>query len=85
MDREHLDFQVLTVYLRDRPLQRRFIVEELLNAKKAAEILCVPLGTIRAWTFQKLLPCVHLGRAVRYRSEDIETIRQKGLARERNG
>lgn len=52
--------------------------------KKAAEILCVPLGTIRAWTFQKLLPCVRLGRSVRYRLEDIERICQRGLKREDN-
>ena len=60
-------------------------MEELLTAKKTAEILGVPLGTIRAWTHQRRLPCVHLGRAVRYRPEDIERIRQKGLTRERNG
>ncbi len=55
--------------------------ETLFNANEAAKLLGVKLSTIRAWTFQKLLPCVRLGRAVRYRPEDIEKIQRKGLQR----
>jgi len=53
----------------------------LLKAAEAARALGVSPFTIRAWTFQKLLPHVKLGRAVRYRPEDIEKIQRKGLKR----
>ncbi len=56
--------------------------ETLYNANEAAKFLGVKPATIRAWTFQRLLPCVRLGRAVRYRPEDIEKIQRKGLKRD---
>ena len=58
-------------------------MEKLLRAKEIAEILGVPVGTIRAWVFEKRLPFVHLGRAIRFRSEDIEVIRQKGIPKDK--
>lgn len=53
----------------------------LLKTEEVAELLRVSPLTIRAWRFQGLLPCVRLGRAVRYRHEDIEKIQRKGLKR----
>jgi len=58
--------------------------ERLLQAGEVAELLGVSPLTVRAWTFQKFLPCVRLGRAVRYRPEDIEEIQRKGLKRNGN-
>ena len=55
--------------------------EALLKTEEVARLLGVSPLTIRAWRFQQLLPCVRLGRAVRYRLEDIEKIQRKGLKR----
>jgi excisionase family DNA binding protein len=44
----------------------------LLKAKEAAQLLNVSENTIRMWIWQKRLPVVRLGRAVRLRSEDLE-------------
>lgn len=55
--------------------------ETLLKTADVAQLLSVSPLTIRAWVFQGLLPCVRLGRAVRYRREDIEKIQRKGLKR----
>lgn len=55
--------------------------ESLLKTEDVATILGVKPLTIRAWTFQRLLPCIRLGRAVRFRPEDIENIRREGLKR----
>ncbi len=55
--------------------------EPLLKTEDVARLLGVSPLTIRAWRFQRLLPCVRLGRAVRYRLEDIEEIQRNGLKR----
>ncbi len=44
----------------------------LVKAKEAAQLLNVSENTIRMWIWQKRLPVVRLGRAVRLRSEDLE-------------
>jgi len=54
---------------------------DLLKTEEVARLLSLSPLTIRAWRFQGLLPCVRLGRAVRYRREDIEKIQKKGLKR----
>jgi len=56
--------------------------EALLKTDEVARLLGVSPLTIRAWVFQRLLPCVHLGRAVRFRAEDIEKIQKRGLKRD---
>jgi excisionase family DNA binding protein len=53
-----------------RPLLRRGAVAELLDVSER---------TVRQWTDDDRLPCVRLGRAVRYRPEDIERLRAEGL------
>jgi excisionase family DNA binding protein len=57
---------------------------DLLKTEEVARLLSVSPLTIRAWRFQGLLPCVRLGRAIRYRPEDIEKIQRKGLKRDEN-
>ena len=56
--------------------------EVLLKTEEVARRLNVSPLTIRAWRFQGILPCVRLGRAVRYRPGDIEKIQEKGLKRD---
>ena len=55
--------------------------EALLKTEDVARLLGVSPLTIRAWVFQRLLPCVRLGRAVRFRPEDVEKVQSKGLRR----
>jgi excisionase family DNA binding protein len=47
---------------------------QLLTAKEAAEFLCLSENTIRQWIWQRRLPVVILGRAVRLRREDLEQL-----------
>jgi excisionase family DNA binding protein len=49
-------------------------VQELLRAKEAAQFLNVSENTIRMWIWQRRLPVVRLGRAVRLRRQDLEEI-----------
>lgn len=44
----------------------------LLRAKDVAEKLSLALPTIYAFAHRGLLPCVKLGRAVRFRTESID-------------
>ena len=46
----------------------------LLTAKEAAEFLCLSENTIRQWIWQRRLPVVRLGRAVRLRREDLDQL-----------
>lgn len=55
--------------------------KNLLKTQDVAQLLGVSPLTIRAWVFQRLLPCVRLGRAVRFRPEDVERIQKRGLKR----
>ncbi|MFX0198637.1 MAG: helix-turn-helix domain-containing protein [Candidatus Hodarchaeota archaeon] len=55
--------------------------EPLLTTPQVARLLNVSPLTVRAWVFQRLLPVVRLGRAVRFKPEDIERIQRKGLKR----
>jgi excisionase family DNA binding protein len=48
--------------------------KELLNAREAAEYLHVSENTIRQWIWQRRLPVVKLGRAVRLKKSDLDQI-----------
>jgi excisionase family DNA binding protein len=45
---------------------------QLLEAKHVALLLSVPVSWVREHTRRGEIPCVPLGRYVRYRREDVE-------------
>jgi excisionase family DNA binding protein len=47
-------------------------VKRLLNVSETAEALNVKTATVRAWLFQRKLPKVNCGRAVRIPAEAVE-------------
>jgi excisionase family DNA binding protein len=47
---------------------------QLLTAREAAAFLCMSENTIRQWIWQRRLPVVRLGRAVRLRRADLEQL-----------
>jgi excisionase family DNA binding protein len=47
---------------------------QMLTAREAATFLGLSENTIRMWIWQRRLPVVRLGRAVRLRREDLEKI-----------
>jgi excisionase family DNA binding protein len=49
-------------------------MQALLKAKEAAQLLNVSENTIRQWIWQRRLPVVRIGRAVRLRREDLEKL-----------
>lgn len=49
-------------------------VKVLLKAKEAAEFLNVSENTVRMWIWQRRLPIVRLGRAIRLRRDDLELL-----------
>jgi excisionase family DNA binding protein len=51
---------------------------DLLNQKEAAQALRISIHTLRAWTFQRKVPVVKLGRRVLYRKKDLEDMIEKG-------
>jgi excisionase family DNA binding protein len=57
------------------------VEQALLKTEEVARLLGVSPLTVRAWVFQRLLPCVRLGRSVRFKPQDIEKIQRKGLKR----
>lgn len=48
--------------------------QHLLTAKEAAALLCLSEYTIRQWIWQRRLPVVRLGRAVRLKRQDLEQL-----------
>lgn len=46
----------------------------LLKTKEAAQLLNLSENTIRQWIWQRRLPVVRIGRAVRLRRQDLEEI-----------
>jgi excisionase family DNA binding protein len=50
------------------------VIQALLKAKEAARFLNVSENTIRMWIWQRRLPVVRLGRAVRIYRRDLEDI-----------
>jgi len=47
------------------------VTERLLDAKQVAELLSVPVGWVREHTRSGAIPCVPLGRYVRYDRGDV--------------
>lgn len=58
---------------------------KLIKPTEVAERLAVSPATVRKWIFAGRLPTVRLGRAVRVREEDIETLIRIGYAPLRRG
>ena len=48
--------------------------QTLLKTKEAAQLLNLSENTIRQWIWQRRLPVVRIGRAVRLRRQDLEEI-----------
>ena len=52
---------------------------ELLDLREAAQRMKISVFTLRAWSYQRKLPVVKLGRRTLFREEDIEKFINKGL------
>jgi len=44
----------------------------LVTVREAAEMLGLKASTIRAWLYQRKLPAVHVGRAIRIPADALE-------------
>jgi excisionase family DNA binding protein len=51
---------------------------QLLKAQQAADFLNVSVNTVRMWIWQKRLPVIRLGRAVRLLRADLERLIEHG-------
>ena len=58
-------------------------MKKLLSLDEVSDILNIKKSTLRSWAFKREIPCLHLGRAVRFRHEIIEKIHREGLRRDR--
>jgi excisionase family DNA binding protein len=47
---------------------------QLLTVRESAALLCLSENTIRQWIWQRRLPVVRLGRAVRLKRQDLEKL-----------
>lgn len=54
-------------------------MRRLLTVDQVSECLGVRSSTIRRWIHQRRVPVVKLGRAVRFREEDVERLIRDGL------
>lgn len=52
---------------------------ELLSVRKTAQLLCLSESQVRKLIATRVLPCVKLGRSVRVRASDVETLVRQGL------
>jgi excisionase family DNA binding protein len=52
---------------------------ELLNLREGAKELKLSIHTLRAWTYQKKIPFVRLGRRVLLRRQDLEELVKKNV------
>ena len=52
----------------------------LLLPEEAAEFLRVPRSQVMELARRRLLPCVHVGRFVRFRQQDLDVWAEKGGA-----
>ena len=52
---------------------------ELLDLRQGAKELSVSIHTLRAWTYQKRIPFVRLGRRILLRREDLEELVKKNV------
>jgi excisionase family DNA binding protein len=48
--------------------------ERLLDVNNAAEMLGLKASTLYQWAYERRLPVVKLGRALRFRLSDIQTL-----------
>lgn len=55
------------------------MMTELMNLKEASQKLKISIHTLRAWSYQRRIPVVKLGRRTLFREEDIEKFIAKGL------
>lgn len=46
-------------------------MDQLLSIREVSEKLSVKESTLRAWVFQRKIPCVRLGRLVRFKRNDL--------------
>ena len=46
-------------------------MDQLLSIREVSEKLSVKQSTLRAWVFQRKIPCVRLGRLVRFKQSDL--------------
>jgi len=46
-------------------------MSKLLTVPEVAEMLRISTATVRAWTYQRRLPVVKMGRRTLYKEEDI--------------
>lgn len=46
-------------------------MEKLLDIKEVSDRLSIRENTLRAWVFQRRIPCIRLGRLVRFRESDL--------------
>lgn len=52
---------------------------DLLNLREGAKELKISIHTLRAWTYQKRIPFVRLGRRILLRREDLEELVKKNV------
>ena len=45
---------------------------KLLNVREAALVLCVSVSTLYGWAWQRRIPFVKVGRALRFEKRDLE-------------
>lgn len=55
------------------------MITELLNLVEASKRLKCSKHTLRAWSYQRRLPVVKLGRRTLFREEDLEKFINKGV------
>jgi len=56
---------------------RNFVLtaqQELLTVRQAAQLMSLSQDTIYSWAASRKLPTVRLGRALRFRRDDIEKL-----------
>jgi excisionase family DNA binding protein len=52
-------------------MARRPVDDQLLDADEAAELLSMTPGALRAAARRGCIPCVHVGRRVRFRRSEL--------------
>jgi excisionase family DNA binding protein len=52
---------------------------ELLDLREGAKELKLSIHTLRAWTYQKRIPFVRLGRRILLRREDLEELVKRNV------
>ena len=57
---------------------------ELLNLREGAKELRLSIHTLRAWTYQKKIPFVRLGRRILLRREDLEKFVSNNIVKAKN-